>query len=383
MSLDVRTLAILSVAVYVLVAVAMALLAYGNRDNRGLHGVAVGTIVIACGLVLLGLRGPIVPLWASIVLGNGLMALGIARIIGGLRRYFGRPPGWSSLMVPVVAEFAAMAWFSLAVDDISWRTCATSLTHAWLGALFAAQFLRPAPDELWPGPRLMVAVAQICHVGVSLWRGFAAATVGAPDDLFGPHWINAIAFLDATLAYMAFAVGMILVDSQRLQSRLAALAASDPLTGLANRRGFVDRVTGALAGQGAVLLLIDFDHFKTVNDRYGHVTGDAVLVEAARRFAAAAVQPQDCIARLGGEEFAWFMPGATVEAGLVQAETLRASFAARPITVEEREIDLRVSIGVAVAPADGLNWPDLYRAADERLYRAKREGRDRVVASAG
>lgn len=381
MILDVRTLAILSVAVYVLVAIAMALLAYGNRDNQGLRQVALGSVVAATGLLLLGLRGPAVPLGASIILGNGLTVLGVAQMIGGLRRYFGRPPAWRGLMLPVILEFAGMIWFSQAVDDISWRTLVTSGVYAWLGLLFAAQFLRPAPDEMWAGPRLMVGVAQICHVGVSLWRGIAAVGEGAPGDLFGPYWLNAVAFLDAILTYMAFAVGMILVEGQRLQSRLAALAASDPLTGLANRRGFVDRVTAGLPGRGAVLLLIDFDHFKTVNDRYGHVTGDAVLVEASRRFAAAC-RPADCVARLGGEEFAWFMPETTIEAGRVHAETLRAGFAARPITVEGREIELRVSIGLAACPADGTTWHDLYRAADERLYQAKHQGRDRVVASA-
>ncbi len=382
MILDVRTLAILSVAVYVLVAIAMAFLAYGNRDNPGLRSVAPHSIVIACGLRLVGLRGLVVPTSASAIVGNGLTARGLAQMIAGLRRYFGRPAGWAGLLALGLLLLVAQSWFSLVEDNISWRTVAFSITHVWLGFLFAAEFLRPAPDEVWPGPRLLVAISQLCHVAVSLWRGVTAATEGAPADLFGPYWFNAIAYLDATLVYMAFAVGMILVDGQRLQSRLAVLAASDPLTGLANRRGFVDRVTADLPGRGAVLLLIDFDHFKAVNDRYGHLAGDAVLVEAAGRFAAAH-RPQDCIARLGGEEFAWFMPDTTVEAGLAHAETLRAGFAARPITVEGREIELRVSIGVAAAPADGTTWPELYRAADARLYRAKHEGRDRVVASSG
>jgi diguanylate cyclase (GGDEF)-like protein len=381
MVLDVRTLAILSVAIYVLVAIAMAFLSYGNRDNPGLRGVAVGTMVIAFGLLLVGLRGIGVPPLVSIVLGNGMMALGLAQVVAGLRQYLGRPQGWPGLLLPVVLLVLVQSWFSLVDDNITWRTVAFSMAHVWLSLVFAGEFLRPIPDELWRGPRLLVALSQLCHVGVSLWRGVTAATEGAPADLFGPFWFNAIVYIDGVLVYLAFAIGMILVDGQRLQSRLARLAASDPLTGLANRRGFIDRVAAALPAQSAILLLIDLDHFKAVNDRYGHVAGDAVLVEAGRRFAAL-LRPQDSIARLGGEEFAWFMPDTTIEAGFALAERLRAGFADRPIMVDGREIDLRISIGVAAAPADGTLWPDLYRVADERLYRAKREGRDRVVASA-
>lgn len=381
MVLDVRTLAILSVAIYVLVAIAMAFLSYGNRDNPGLRDVAIGTMAIACGLLLVGLRGMAVPAAISIVVGNGLMALGLAQVIAGLRGYFGRPRGWPALLVPVALLVVTQSWFILVDDDITWRTVAFSMAHVWLSLIFAAEFLRPAPDELWPGPRLMVAASQLCHVGVSLWRGVTAATEGAPADLFSPVWFNAIVYIDGILIYMTFAIGMILVDGQRLQSRLARLAGSDPLTGLANRRGFIDRVAAALPARSAILLLIDLDHFKAINDRYGHVAGDAVLVEAGHRFAAL-LRPEDSIARLGGEEFAWFMPDTTIEAGLMLAERLRAGFADRPIVVDGREIDLRISIGVAAAPADGSLWPDLYRVADERLYRAKREGRDRVVASA-
>lgn len=381
MFLDVRTLSIVTVAVYVLVALAMVLLAYGNRENRGLRGLAVGASVVTVGLVLLGLRAVGIPDWASVVLGNGLTALGLAQMTAGLRRYFGRPAGWPGLLVPVVLDFAAMIWFSQVVDAIAWRIFSASMAYAWFGALVAAEFLRPAADETWRGPRLMVGLAQLIHVGVSLWRGIAAVAGAAPPELFAPYWINAVAFLDAIVTYLAFAIGMILVEGQRLQARLATLAASDPLTGLANRRGFVDRVSAMPAGQGAVLLLVDFDHFKSVNDRYGHAAGDAVLIEAGRRFLAAR-RPGDCIGRLGGEEFAWFMPGTTIEAARGLAEALRADFAARPIAIGEGEVDLRISVGVAAMPSDGADWPEIYRVADERLYRAKDQGRDRVVAFA-
>jgi len=382
MPLDIRTLAVLLVATYVLVAIAMGFLARGNRGERGISHIACGSFIIAIGLAVIALRGAGVAPTLSIILGNGLVCGGMAQMVGGLSRYFGRPLSWTGLSVPVAVQELAIVWFTVVDADISVRTVAFSLTQGWLSALMTLQFLRRPADELWAGPRILVAVTQGWHVLVCLYRAWIAGTTGVPDELLSPHWIHALVFFDGILTFVAFAIGMILVDGQRLQSRLARLAASDPLTGLANRRGFVDQVTAAVTGGPCALLLIDLDHFKAINDHHGHLVGDAVLVAASRRFDQAR-RPQDSVARLGGEEFAWFMPATTLAEARDRAEALRGDFAARPITIEGHVIDLRLSIGIAACPGDGADWPVLYRTADDRLYRAKDEGRDRVVASTG
>ena len=168
------------------------------------------------------------------------------------------------------------------------------------------------------------------------------------------------------------------VANARAHERLVALATTDPLTGLANRRSFRDRLEAECSRSARVgvplgLALVDLDHFKRVNDTYGHQAGDAVLVELARRLRGCA-RREDVVARVGGEEFAWLLPEADLGAAAEAAERLRRRIAEAPFPVVGR---VTGSIGVAALEAG----PDeLVRDADRALYRAKDGGRNRCVA---
>ena len=175
--------------------------------------------------------------------------------------------------------------------------------------------------------------------------------------------------------------------TRRLEDELRAARAeaerrahTDELTGAHNRRRFAELVAEALATDpaGHGLLLLDADHFKQVNDRHGHVVGDAVLVELARRLAAG-LAPGDSLARWGGEEFAVLLAGVGGDAELEQrAERLRAAIGGAPVAVEHVAVRLTISVG-AVRTGAGLDTLDaLVETADRCLYVAKREGRDRV-----
>ena len=163
---------------------------------------------------------------------------------------------------------------------------------------------------------------------------------------------------------------------------LAALARRDPLTGLANRRALEEalaREVGRAARDGAPLAVValDVDHFKRVNDAHGHAAGDAVLAAVAAR-AAEALRAGDLLARIGGEEFAALLPGATLEAAAEVAERVRARIGAAPVPAGEARLAVTVSAGVAaLAPAE--DGAALLARADARLYAAKRAGRDRVA----
>jgi two-component system cell cycle response regulator len=162
----------------------------------------------------------------------------------------------------------------------------------------------------------------------------------------------------------------------------------DPLTGLNNRRYFTSHMTSLLGQVGVrrrdlALLILDIDHFKAINDTYGHDAGDEVLVEFANRLRRW-VRGIDLVCRLGGEEFVIVMPETDVALGRRIAERLRESIGGEPFTVAggRHRLTVTVSIGMtALRESDGS--PEaLLKRADEALYRAKREGRDRVVADA-
>ena len=171
---------------------------------------------------------------------------------------------------------------------------------------------------------------------------------------------------------------------QAVVDGLCELSSRDPLTGLANRRHFeltlageIDRV--ARVGEAALVLMIDIDHFKRVNDAHGHQAGDLVLKAVAGSLRDC-VRPMDTVARFGGEEFAMILPNCAASFGQAVAERIRLEVASRPIPIGPAEdVTVTVSIGGAFAPQWVRSSTQLWvERADQHLYRAKAEGRNRV-----
>jgi len=178
----------------------------------------------------------------------------------------------------------------------------------------------------------------------------------------------------------------VLVDVSRekqLEERLEHQALHDPLTGLPNRELFRDRVARSLAAAGrheggpgeAVVLFIDLDGFKTINDTFGHAFGDGVIVEAARRLRGC-VRASDTAARLGGDEFAVLLEGATSAAAIRVAEAFIDGLAGAPVELDGRSVVINASIGIAVT-AGAQTAETVLRNADLAMYQAKRNGRAR------
>jgi diguanylate cyclase (GGDEF)-like protein/PAS domain S-box-containing protein len=165
------------------------------------------------------------------------------------------------------------------------------------------------------------------------------------------------------------------------EEQLAHAALTDALTGLINRRGLDEELGKRLAsGVGGCVALFDLDLFKQVNDTHGHSVGDEVL----RRFAALArssVRDQDLVARLGGEEFAVVLPGATIDQARLVCDRVRRAVADARMRIDDATISITVSGGVA-SYRDRQPAEDVLRAADRALYRAKRAGRDQLALAA-
>jgi len=170
---------------------------------------------------------------------------------------------------------------------------------------------------------------------------------------------------------------------QSIIDSLCKLSMHDPLTGLANRRHFgntLDREIEAVArsGKSALLLLMDIDHFKKVNDTHGHQSGDQVL-QAVSRCLTSCVRPMDTVARYGGEEFAAIFPNCSAPFGAIVAERIRQAVANLSIAVSPQvNVQITVSIGGAYAPKWVRSMASLWtERADAQLYRAKSAGRNR------
>lgn len=167
-----------------------------------------------------------------------------------------------------------------------------------------------------------------------------------------------------------------------MEQELLRLATTDALTGLPNRRHFMEQLDHELArikrfGKPACLLMLDLDHFKRVNDTYGHAAGDTVLRHFAS-LAQASLREIDLIGRLGGEEFGVLLPGTTLPGAIDLAERLRESIAAAPVAAGEQRIAVTVSIGIAEFNPTDPHPDDILARADVALYKAKESGRNRV-----
>jgi diguanylate cyclase (GGDEF)-like protein/putative nucleotidyltransferase with HDIG domain len=174
-------------------------------------------------------------------------------------------------------------------------------------------------------------------------------------------------------------------ELERARADAEERAGTDELTGTFNRRHFAHIATESLAANaaGCGLLLLDADHFKQINDDYGHAVGDAVLVGLADRLTAA-LEPGDCLARWGGEEFAILLPGVrSADELLARAESIRQVVSDSPIAHEDRLLGLTISVGGALAPDHGISLDALLERADSCLYDAKYRGRNCVSLRPG
>jgi diguanylate cyclase (GGDEF)-like protein len=268
---------------------------------------------------------------------------------------------------PIVG-IVAIAGLDLATHDAS----AAAQVFLCYPVIYAASQLRP-PAAIF---------ACLCALVGDM-------TVVLAIEPFGPAAISDLCYVSATLLAMSV---LLIRAGQRQEALVVELrrqVAIDPLTGLATRRVLDDALRSALTSNvhdgGTALAMLDIDRFKTVNDRYGHPVGDAVLVHIAT-ILVENTRPDTIICRIGGDEIAFLLPGCTQPAAVQRAERLVRLIRESPLRLASSEmLRLSVSVGVAHAPHphDDETKRELYAAADAALYNAKRAGRDRVGVPVG
>ena len=209
---------------------------------------------------------------------------------------------------------------------------------------------------------------------VASFLGWAAITFFHAQTIIYAVYSSAYALV--TIGFL----GSVVVEYQR---HLIALATEDPLTRLLNRRGLSEALNVSLAAAARQRLstsaiMIDIDHFKKVNDNFGHDTGDLVIQQIADQLRTMA-RGSDTIARVGGEEYLLVLPDTQLNAARVLAERIRSTIDENPLMVNRQTIHITVSIGVACV--DGpVNLSELNESADRAMYLAKRGGRNRVAS---
>lgn len=184
------------------------------------------------------------------------------------------------------------------------------------------------------------------------------------------------------VAWISFSV--IFISANELQTQLSQIALTDPLTGALNRRALKETVKRAISrakrdNSPLSLIITDLDHFKKINDIYGHPAGDAVLKHTVKLYLGK-LRTEDLLARYGGEEFVIVLPGVNVAGAFVVAERLRAACEKNIVPFDDHLIQVTSSFGTTCLSKETIGYETLVKQADEALYRAKEQGRNKTVS---
>ena len=379
--MDIQTLTVVTSVTAATMAVALGAMARFSPADGCLRDWALaGVLFLANSLLgIVALSAPLPP--GVVVVANACTVTGYLLVVTGMRRYLGRTPGhgWvlalalimlflqglpavrSSLVLrlligwPVIAAACFGITALILTTPRPQRTPALTGMAVWMAAYGAQQAVR------------VVLLAQ------AMWLGEPV------------NWNSVLMTAGRLLFFLFILVTMLWCAMLVIQDKATALrqhADLDPLTGWFNRRAMATMLGAEVArarrlGSGLSLLVFDIDHFKAINDRHGHAVGDLAIRHVTERVAEA-LREYDLRFRIGGEEFVVCVPGLQAAGA---AERLRQQVTITPLEVQGQPVPITVSVGCAGWTPGDATWEAALQRADEALYRAKREGRNRVCAA--
>ena len=351
-----------------------------SQLREGMGYWALGLLAHTVAYLLFAMRGQISD-WLSVVLGNVLLSSVFALFAEGVFQFQRRRPPrwllWSPVFLVAVLFSALLQWYLA-------RVVVGALFYVFQSLVVVAVVLQKRKETVGAGQYflvtgflLLIAMMLLQGVGVVVHRDEI-------KSVLSPHWLPSLVFLVSALCTVVVSLGLILMAKERADERNRGLAMRDELTGLINRRFLLEALAQQIAmskrhGQPLALLMIDIDFFKLVNDNHGHLSGDKVLKGVAQAIAAR-TRAQDLPGRLGGEEFLVILPNTTAQGAVQLAEILRQGVGSTEFqSVTDKPIAITISIGVCEqGQMRKAQCDDMINAADQALYLAKQNGRNRV-----
>ena len=379
---DLRTIIFMSMLLTFMLSMLLAITRSHHKDLRGPGYWAVGNLVIGLGMVLVLIQ---LDLTRQIFLpGMALIGAGLSLYINGIQAFIGRVPNHRITIAVFVLLAVFDAYFMLMQHEIRATVVLSAIIFA--GVYLYCARLTFSRDEGLVGSLYWIASSLYLLMAVlMLFRAaYAAQVVGDKFDTFATWPVNAYTFMLGAVSQFFISSLFVLMLSYKLTQNLESIATIDGLTNVLNRRGLEDasikmqdmckRINLSMA-----VLLIDIDHFKKVNDKYGHLVGDDALRHLAK-VVAGVLRSSDAFGRYGGEEFCAFLPNTTESDAIGLAERIRAAVETSALRLGSVTIKTTISIGVADSVRAGYDFKGLVAAADSALYGAKNGGRNQVVS---
>ena len=361
----------------------LLLVLLGSLLRSGIPGVRewfAADFVMVIALPLILMRGR-VPDSVSVVAANMLIALSAVTYYAGCARFLGRPTRWPVLIASLLPLGVAIVYWRYVVDSIPLRVLAATLFSAAVCVAVALLVLRHRPSGRSAYPYWATAVMALVFAACQLARGIYFMTLdGVSSPLMFASTGNVVLLIAGAAIMPTLTMSAMMMVHDVLLADARDAANRDFLTGALSRKGFEAVARELLAEAGrqhspVSLLIVDLDHFKSINDTLGHAGGDTVLRDFVR-LAQGQLRRSDVLGRIGGEEFAVLLP-AELDDALRFAERLRKAVTAQPVTTAVGPYAYSISGGLAGwQPGETLDH--LSTRADLALYEAKRSGRNTV-----
>jgi len=383
MSLDLPTIGVLGLLLCIGIATGFSLLLVVLRAQPVLRLWTASLWLLTLGVILMGLR-PWLPQVPAILGGNAALAASSVLMLRGMALHLGQTmPLWRALGL-VAAFMAGIFLFLVPWPSLDVRLHVFSVFAIIINTWISALLLRHAPPAQRISCRLAAAVF-LAEAAVYVVRLFLPPDADAGGDIMRAGSPMFLTYLAGIMLELARCFALVLLLLERLLVDLRRAARTDGLTGLLNRSAVladgadqlqqVRRLQRPLA-----VLLLDVDHFKAINDRWGHLAGDQVLQHFTGVLEHCARDHVHLLSRYGGEEFLLLLPGSASEAERL-ATVIRHALQQRPAPLGTGPVAVTASIGLAMDDGHS-DLAGLIARADAALYRAKAEGRDRLVSAA-
>ena len=381
--LDIRTLCFSAAILGMFYAI--VLYAFGNlqKEHNSFNLFSVATISLGAGAALIGFRD-MLPTFISIVISNILLLFGYVLYFEGTRRFVEKEENIHPLsFFTMIAAFVGLILFTYTVPSFNARIYIISSFESLLTFICGLLLVNRSKLDRWRKVDLITA-GFFFFASFLLFFRIIFTIIGGPiEDFINLGSGHASIIIGITLFVSGTTFGYLWMVAKRYENELVKLAALDPLTSTFNRRGLEATIEKELnkmqqTDQSLSAIFFDIDHFKLINDRYGHKAGDTVIAEYAKLIQEN-LRPDDILGRMGGDEFILILPKTSAEEAFKIAERLRKEAKKHTFIIGQNKITITSSFGVTTTNNSEISVDDLIPKADQALYQSKQTGRNRVT----